>query len=265
MASARPVGRLLPALLLIVSSTAGADALDDILERGSIRVGVAEFVPWTMRSESGDLIGFEIDVANKIAEDMGVTAEFEVYVWEDIIAALRGGEIDIIAGGMSITPERALQVNFTRPIADSGVSLATNTEKTKDIERLEELNDEDIILTVVADTLALDVSQTLFGNASINVFPTHDLAEKNVVEGRAHAYVATLPEVQFLALKHPGKIDLPISEPLIASREALAVRKGEQELLNFLDAWVTARQADKWVPTTRDYWFNTLDWVEQTD
>ena len=56
-----------------------------------------------------------------------------------------------------------------------------------------------------------------------------------------------------------------MAEPLVASSEAFAVRKGEQQLLNFLDAWVTARQSDKWLPTTRDYWFATLDWLEDED
>ena len=61
-----PMLRSWPLLLLFLSSLAGADVLDDIIERGTIRFGVAEFVPWTMKSESGELIGFEVDVAKKI-------------------------------------------------------------------------------------------------------------------------------------------------------------------------------------------------------
>ena len=41
----------------------------------------------------------------------------------------------------------------------------------------------------------------------------------------------------------------------------LAVARGEQELLNFLNTWVTARQTDKWLPTTRDYWFESMTWA----
>ena len=64
-----------------------------------------------------------------------------------------------------------------------------------------------------------------------------------------------------MMLRNTGKVSIPINEPLVASSEALAVKKGEQELLNFLDAWVTARTSDKWLLTTRDYWFGTLDWA----
>ena len=254
--------KLLPLIILSFTNTASADVLDDALERGSIRFGVAVFVPWTMKSDSGDLIGFEIDVAKKIANDMGLKAEFKLYPWEDIIPALRSGEIDILSGGMSITPERALQVSFSRPLAESGVTLATNVEMTKDIERLEELNSPGMAIAVVKGTLAHSVTEKFFGKADINVFTSGAEAGQSVVDGKAHAYLASLTQARFLSINHPGVIDLPMSEPLIASREALAVKKGEQELLNFLNAWVTSRQADRWIATTRDYWFETLEWAE---
>lgn len=257
-----PILRVLPLLLLSISGLACADVLDDILERGTVRFGVAEFVPWTMKSESGELIGFEIDVANKIAKDMGVKPEFKLYPWDEVIPALQSGEIDILTGGMSITPARAMQVNFSRPLAKSGVSLATNINMTEDIESLEELNRPEITIAVVNSTLAHSVTQTFFDRAEIKVFPTGTKAGEAVVNGEAHAYLASLTQSKFLALNNPDKIDLPLNEPLLASREAIAVRKGEQELLNFLNAWVTARQADLWIATTRDYWFETLKWAK---
>ena len=75
------LGQALSLLVLICPPLAAADVLDDILDRGTIRFGVAEFVPWTIRTKSGELIGFEIDIAKKIATDMGVKPEFTVYEW----------------------------------------------------------------------------------------------------------------------------------------------------------------------------------------
>lgn len=255
------ITRTMMLCLVLLSPLAGADVLDDILERGTVRVGVAEFTPWTIRGANGELRGFEIDVANKIASDMGVTAEFKVYDWEDIIAAVQNDEVDIIAGGMAITPARALQVNFSRPLATSGISIATNMRKTKNIKSLTELDDKGVVISVVSDTLAASVAETFFGNASIKSYATRERAEKDVVEGRAHAYLATTPEVNFLALKNDAAVDVPMSEPLVASSEGLAVKKGEQQLLNFLDAWVTAHHADRWLESTHDYWFETMNWM----
>ena len=254
--------RVLPLILLSISGLAAADVLDDAVERGSIRFGVAVFVPWTMKSESGELIGFEVDVAKKIAADMGLKAEFKLLPWEEVIPALQNGDIDILAGGMSITPARALQVNFSRPLADSGVSIATNTSLTKDISRLEELNSPEIKIVVVKGTLAHSVTQKFFDKADVRLFTNAEEAGEAVVNGEAHAYLASLTQARFLALNNGDKVDLPTSEPLLASREALAIKKGEQELLNFLNAWVTSRTADRWIATTRDYWFETLEWAE---
>ena len=79
MTGSKALRRFFPLLILFFTASACADVLDEILEKGTIRVGVAEFTPWTMKTDSGDLIGFEVDLANKIAKDMGVTPELKVY------------------------------------------------------------------------------------------------------------------------------------------------------------------------------------------
>lgn len=257
--------RLTPLLLLLGAATASADALDDIIERGSIRVGVAEFVPWTIKGSDGELTGFEIDMAKKLASDMGVEADFRLYDWADIIPALLDGEIDIIAGGMAITPERALKLNFTRPTAETGIGIATNTEMTKDIKSFAELNDPGIIVATVAETYASSVADMFFDKASVNAFRTVELAEEQILKGRAHVYIAGMSEAKFLALRHSDIVDVPVGEPLVAQSEAMAIRKGEQELLNFLNSWVTARTTDSWLPTARDYWFDSMAWAIDDD
>ncbi len=252
------------ALLLVVffAATASADVLDKIIERGTIRVAIAEFVPSTMKAKSGGHIGYDIDIANKIARDMGVKAEFTVYDWEDIIPALEQDKADVIVASMAITPQRALRVNFSWPLATSGAGIATNTSMTQSIETLEQLNDPDIVIATVTDTFSDGVARTIFNRAAITSFATKDLAEKEILEGRAHAYVSSLPAVRFLEMNNEGRVDLPLREPLLAYSEGVAVQKGEQELLNFLNAWVTARNTDKWLTTNHDYWFSTLDWVQ---
>ena len=72
--------------------------------------------------------------------------------------------------------------------------------------------------------------------------------------------VASSPQPEFLALQHPGTLDLPLAKPLLSYKAGLAVKKGDQEWLNFLNAWVTARSADKWLSATHKYWFDSLEW-----
>ncbi len=99
-------------LLCFYSWNVQADVLEEVLKRGTVRIGVSLFAPWTMRDQNNDLRGFEIDVAKKLADDMGVKPEYKVYQWENIIPALERREIDVIIAGMAITPARALRVTL---------------------------------------------------------------------------------------------------------------------------------------------------------
>lgn len=252
------------ASLILVVASAQADVLGDIQKRGTMRVGVSLFTPWTIQDDAGGLSGFEIDVAKKLAEDMGVKPEYKIYIWQDIIPAVMKGEIDIIAGGMAITPERALKINFSQPYADSGISLVTNTEKTRDIKRLEELNQKTITIAVVSKTAANELASRLFNKSTIKVFDTTEEAQQAILNGEVHAWLASMPQPEFLALEHPEKVDLPLSKPVLPYKAGFGIKKGEQEWLNFLNSWVTARQADMWLSTTHKYWFQSLKWRRES-
>ncbi|MGI9233994.1 MAG: transporter substrate-binding domain-containing protein [Woeseiaceae bacterium] len=254
--------RYLILLAILVSPLAQADVMDDIIERGTLRVGIVEFVPWAMPAKRGGHLGYDVDIGVKIARDMDVRAEFKAYEWKDIIPALEAGEVDMISSGIVVTPQRALRITFTAPIALSGAGMATNTHMTKDVENLEQLNDPDIVIATITDTFSEGVARSIFNKAEIHSHGNKDEAEKEILENRAHAYVTSLPAAQFLVTNNSDSIDLPLSEPLVGWAEAIAVQKGEQELLNFLNAWVTAHKADRWLDATREYWFESSDWVE---
>ncbi|UTF58559.1 transporter substrate-binding domain-containing protein [Gilvimarinus sp. DA14] len=241
---------------------AQADTLDKVLEKNTLRVGVALFTPWTIQNEKGDTSGFDVDIAKKLAADMGVNPDIKVYEWEDIMPALDKGEIDVIAAGLAVTPKRALRLEFSNPYSESGVGLATNTEKTKHINSLAELNSDKITIAVVNDSIGASLAPSVFKKAKIQTFDTSKEAEAAVLKGDAHGYVASQAVVRFFALDNSDTIDVPLPEPLLSYKVSFGVRKGDQALLNFLNAWVTARTADRWLPATQDYWFDSLEWRE---
>ena len=67
------------------AQSAPDSAIETIKKRGSMMVGMATFVPWAMRDTQGNLIGFEVDVANKLATDLGVKLELVPTAWDGII------------------------------------------------------------------------------------------------------------------------------------------------------------------------------------
>jgi len=66
--------------------------IEQVMKRGVLKVGMSTFVPWAMNDKSGQLVGFEIDVAKRLAEDLGVKVEFVPTKWAGIIPALLTGK-----------------------------------------------------------------------------------------------------------------------------------------------------------------------------
>lgn len=239
--------------------------LEAIVDAGELRVGVSLYAPWSMRSGSGELVGAEVDIARQVAADMGVKPRLREYAWAELIPALNRGEIDIIIAGLSVTPQRALEVAYSQPYRRSGTGLATNLELTREFNSLNELNRADVAIAVMSETQSAELARRLFDQAAIKTFEREEQAEKALVEGLVHAYVRAEPVPRYLALRHPERIDTPLNQPLMVSREAFAVRQGDPALINFLNAWIIAREDEAWLDSNREYWFESLEWRQQVE
>ena len=242
---------------------AAGSVLETIKKRGAIKVGMSTFVPWAMRDKNGELIGYEIDVAKQLAEDMKVKAEFVPTAWDGIIPALLAGKFDLIIGGMSITPERNLTVNFTQPYAHSGIQIVAHKELAAGFKSLEDFDKPDVVLAVRRGATPATAAKRMLPKATLRQFDEDALALQEVLNGKAHAFITSTPTPAFEALKHPDKLFLPIPEPFMQGAEGFALRKGDPDALNFFNNWILLRQQDGWLKERHDYWFKTRDWAGQ--
>jgi polar amino acid transport system substrate-binding protein len=247
------------ALCVVGASSATAGTLQQVLSRGNLRVGLTLAEPWAMRTEEGEFEGFEIDVARKLAADMGVSINFLRYDNDEIIRALEAGEIDLIAAGLTVTPERALHVNFSNPYATGGIGIASNLETTSEVETLEQLNAPEYTVATVSDSVAEDLAQRILPRAVQRSFRTEIDASEALVAGEVDVYLEQEPVPSFLAIEYRRQVDAR-REPLLPAPSAFAVTKGDPDFLAFLNAWIVAREADTWLPTLHRHWFRTLEW-----
>jgi polar amino acid transport system substrate-binding protein len=121
--------------------------IDNIKKRGKLQVGFASFVPWAMRDKQGNWVGFEIDVANKVAQDLGVRLELIPTAWDAIIPSLIAGKFDVIIGGLTITPQRQEQVDFTAPYSTSGQGIAASKQLAANLKWPEGYNNPNVTFT----------------------------------------------------------------------------------------------------------------------
>ena len=128
--------KLLGTLALVVGMLFLADVavaqqdnlIDTIKKRGKMQVGFGSFLPWAIRDKQGNWVGFEIDVSTKLAKDMGVELDLMPTAWDGIIPSLIAGKFDVIIGGLSVTPARQEQVDFTEPYSQSGLGIAASKQ-----------------------------------------------------------------------------------------------------------------------------------------
>lgn len=94
------------------------DLLAQIKERGSIIVAMeGTWAPWTYHDEDDNLVGYDVEVAQNIAEKLGVEVEFIEGAWDGLLAGLDAGRYDIMVNGVGVTKERAEKYNFSTPYA----------------------------------------------------------------------------------------------------------------------------------------------------
>jgi len=247
------------------ANAAQSGTVEQILQRGTLRVGFSTFVPWAMQDKKGEFIGFEIDVARRLAKDMGVNAQFEPTQWSGIIPALLSGKFDIIIGGMGIQPQRGLKVNFTVPYEYSGMSLVADKAKAGGFTSLADFNKPDVVLAIRQGTTAVEAAKKYLPKAQLKLFDQEAQTIQEVLNGRAHAVVASDPFPAFQALKYPDKLVLPLAEPFTKEPIAFAVRKGDPDFLNFLDGWIRMVTDEGWLAERHHYWFRTNAWKDQVE
>ncbi len=239
--------------------------VEKIVKNGVLRVGMDTFQPWAMKDKNGTFIGFEIDVATRLAEDMGVKVEFVPTAWSGIIPALLTGKFDVIIGGMGILPKRALKVNFTQPYDFSGMSIVAHKEKAEGFSSLEDFNKEDVQVAVKLGTSAVAAAQKYLPNATLRMFENETQTYQELRNGNVHAVVGSAPRPAYEALQYSDTLYLPLKGTFTKEPIGFALRKGDPDSLAFFNSWITGVWLEGWLKERHDYWFETREWADQVE
>ena len=244
---------------------AQSSVIEQILKRGVLKVGMDTFQPWAMKDKNGEFIGFEIDVARRLADDMGVKVEFVPTAWSGIIPALLTGKFDVIIGGMGILPKRALKVNFTRPYDYSGMSIVAHKELANGFSSLDDFNKKDVQVAVKLGTTAVIAAKKYLPEATLRMFENETQTYQELRNGKVHAVVGSAPRPAFEALQYEDTLFLPIKGNFTKEPIGFALRKGDPDALAFFNSWITGVDLEGWLQERHEYWFETRDWADQVE
>ena len=214
-------------------TAAAADtSLADVQEAGEIVVGTeGTYRPFSYHVDgSGDLAGYDVEVARAVAEELGVEIRFEETQWDAIFAGLEAGRFDVIANQVSITPDREESYTFSQPYTYS-TGVIVVSEGTTDIASFEDLEGKTAAQSLTSNwhTLAEE------SGANIEAIEGWAQAAALVEQGRVDATIND--RLTFLDYqKQTGDTGLAIAaETDDFSRSAFAFASGSDSLAQAVD------------------------------
>jgi polar amino acid transport system substrate-binding protein len=243
------------------TSEAVAGGLEDALARGALRVCTVEAAPFVLRTPGDKLVGHEVDVAERLASDLGLSLDLRVVPGVAVLDRLNAGDCDLAVSALAIDPARLLKVWMTNPYAESDIRIVASAKSPF---RVDQLNAADSVVGVVTGTLAADAARSRLPSATFREFPDLLAAQRALDDGaiNALAFKEPVPTLTVAAAK-PQRYAVGDGPSLARTADGMAVRKGDMNLLNFLNGWISARRRDGFLESTSAYWFTRIDWMER--
>lgn len=235
----RKVGSICLMLGLLLGMTAcGNGNADTALDEEKVyKVGTEPtFQPFEYKDlETDEIIGFDIDLINAIAEESGIKVEIQGMGFEALIPAVQSGSLDIVAAGMTIDEERSKQVDFTAPYFNAGLALAV-VKSNETIKSEADLKGAKVAVQI-GTTGAMTANELKDQGivAKVLTYDTIDVLMAELTKGTVDAVINDAQVTQ--AFIKSGHNDIKIvGEPMNSEQYGFAVAKGNTELLEKLNS-----------------------------
>jgi len=215
-------------------TAANADAFEEILKKGVVRIATPlDVPPFGSQNEKREPEGFDIELAGMVAKALGVKLEMQQVTGANRIPFLLTNKVDIVISVMGLTPERAKQIMFTAPYADT--QLAVFGPKSADVTSADKIGK----LKVAA---AKGTTQELALSAmapKATIMRTEDdaTAAAAYVSGQAELFATNSLIIPDLQKRNPSK-EFDLKFTIRRSPAHMGVRMGEHNLLQWLNSFI---------------------------
>ncbi len=219
------------------NKSTSSSTLEKIKKNGVMKVGYIVYPPTVIKDpNTGELSGHFVDAARFMAKVMDVKIEFVEATWSTFVGGLQSGQFDFSIAATYRTIPRALAVDFTVPIIYIGNSAIVRKGDHR-FHSINDFNKKGIKIAVAQGEASYEYAKEHLPNAELIVLSTADLSQPltQVLLGRADVGMADAWTIKQFANEHSEVIDLFADNPIDLTPVGWAVRKNDQELLNFLN------------------------------
>ena len=227
----------LTAAVIAPVASASAATLQEIVDRGTLKIGYITSPPSTVKDPvSGELSGFYVDAAREIALQMGVKAEFVETTWGNFVAGLQSGQFDLSIAGTFATVKRSMAIDFTRPVAyiGYGTLVRANDDRFKSFA---DINKPDVRVAVVQGGSAEEYARRNLPDAEIVTLASGNLTAPfiEVASNRADVAIEDAFTMNRFIKEQPSVRNIFRDHPYNLTPIAWATAKGNGDLLKVVD------------------------------
>ncbi len=247
-----------------VEESTTEETTTETVEKTVITVGLDDtYPPMEYRDENNELVGFDVDFAKLLGEEMGVEIEFVPTAWDGIFSALKSERYDMIISSVSITPERLEEFEFSKPYLANGQVIVV-TEDAEMVESVSEL--EGLKVGVQLGTTADIAAQKVMETTSFELKQYDDIVQTftDMKAGRLNAVVVDYAvAIEFLA-NNPG--DYKVTPTQLTNEPiGVCIKQGNTELKAQVDAAITALQESGALVPVSEEWLggNYVDNIDE--
>lgn len=231
------------------------NSLQTIKGAGKLVLGLDDtFAPMGFRDGSGEIVGFDIDLAKEVASRMGVELEIKPIDWSSSILSLNKGDIDVLWNGVTINESRKEQINFSKPYLNNRLVIV-KPKYRNDINSKEDLagkvlgvqvgsNDE----ALQSDPISKEAKEIRKYDVNVNAFL--DLRAKRIdaviIDEVAAQYYISEEKVDFVVVEN---------SPLTEEFYGIGFRKSDAQLLAEVDRILDEMKADGKAAEISQKWF----------
>jgi Na+/H+-dicarboxylate symporter/ABC-type amino acid transport substrate-binding protein len=239
------------------AETGAGSLFETIKKRGLLRVGIfSDRLPFVFLNRERRLVGFDVEMAQLLARDLGVNLEFvemqEAPAWQDLLAS---SHIDLAMTGLLITPERAGVMLFSHPYLDETFAFVVKDHLREEFSSWVKIRDLGAFPVTIPDSpYYIDRVKARAPALQLLVIDSLKQIEQGLRAGSLDAVVLPAERGSVLTLLYP-KYTVVVPEPgVIKVPLAYPVARGDQNFVSFLNSWIELKRRDGTIDSLYGHW-----------
>ena len=244
------------------SHAADAPVLKRILESGQLRVGMTgNQPPMNVKTRTGAFIGLDVDLANLMANSMGVKLTMVPIPFPQLLGALQAGEVDMVMSNMSITPQRTLDVSFIGPYMLSGKSILTKSTNLAAVSTVSEVNKAEFKIVVLENSTSQQFVEKNIAKATLIKTQDYDAAVQKVLDNEVDLMVADMTICILSAMRHEESGLITMQRPLNMEPIGIAISSQDQQFSNLVGNYLATYEGAGILEQLRKKWMENDSWI----